>query len=114
MRVLKDVQPHAFLLENVPVLITTDGGNALRKIVADLEGVGYIVKHQFFSSRGMTIQSRKRMYIFGIHINTGIHKGNDDVNDNGIGIVVSREFQFPFMPDLSLVARYVFHSKQEL
>ena len=108
VRILKDVQPHAFLLENVPGLVTTDGGDALRTIVEALEGVGYRVKYEICSARGMTVQSRKRLYIVGIlELNEKV-----DVNDDGSG--GSREFQFPFMPDLQLRAKHILHSEREL
>ena len=67
VRILRDVQPNAFLLENVPGLITTDGGKALKTIVSSLEGAGYSVSFEVCSSRGLTAQSRKRLYFVGLH-----------------------------------------------
>ena len=106
VRVLQDVQPHAFLLENVPGIVTTDGGGALKTIVAALEEVGYSVNYQICSSRGMTVQSRKRLYIVGIRksANTDAVNGSEE----------PREFQFPFVPDLHLRAKHILHSRLEL
>ena len=103
VRVLGDVQPNAFLLENVPGLITTDDGNALRTIVSSLEAVGYHVSYEVCSSRGLTAQSRKRLYIVGIK-----HNGN------GNGARDETKFQFPFMPDLQIRAVDVLHTREEL
>lgn len=105
VRVLGDVQPNAFLLENVPGLITTDDGNALRTIVSSLEAVGYHVSYEVCSSRGLTAQSRKRLYIVGIK-----HNGNG----NGNGARDETKFQFPFMPDLQIRAVDVLHTREEL
>ena len=106
VRVLKDVQPHAFLLENVPGIVTTDGGEALKTIVAALVEVGYSVNYQICSSRGMTVQSRKRLYIIG----TRKSANTDAVN----GSEEPREFQFPFVPDLHLRAKHILHTRLEL
>ena len=108
VRVLKDVKPHAFLLENVPGIVTTDGGDALKTIVAALEGVGYSVNYQICSSRGMTVQSRKRLYI------VGIRKSANTTDDAVKGSEGPREFQFPFVPDLHLRAKHILHSRVEL
>lgn len=106
VRVLKDVKPHAFLLENVPGIVTTDGGDALKTIVAALEEVGYCVNYQICSSRGMTVQSRKRLYIVGMR-----KSASSDAVEGGEG---PRRFQFPFVPDLHLRAEHILHSRLEL
>lgn len=59
VRVLKACKPKAFILENVQGLLHTDNGKALRTIVHDLEGAGYIVSKEVCSSRCLTAQSRK-------------------------------------------------------
>ena len=105
VRVLKDVQPNAFLLENVPGLITTDHGNALKTIISALEGVNYHVTAEICSSRGLTAQSRKRLYIVGIRRNE---------NENEGGETCQKPFQFPFIPDLHLRALDVLHTNEEL
>lgn len=98
VRVLKEVQPKAFLLENVPGIVTTDNGKALKAIVSELEGAGYIVSYQICSSRGVTAQSRKRLFIVGL-----IHNEYDQT-----------PFDFPFIPDLQLRAGDVLHQPDEL
>jgi DNA (cytosine-5)-methyltransferase 1 len=97
VRVLKECQPQAFLLENVPGLIHTDNGNALQTILSALEGAGYTVTTEVCSSRGLTAQSRKRFYLVGLR--------NRDK---------AEPFLFPFMPDLGLRVRDILHTEKEL
>ena len=94
VRILKAKQPRAFLLENVPGLLQTDGGRAMETITTALSDAGYKVSYEVCSSRGLTAQSRKRVYIVGIR--------------NG------EAFQFPFMPDLGLRAKDILHTPEEL
>ncbi len=108
VRILKYCQPNAFLLENVPGLLTTDHGRAFDLIKSSLEKAGYNVYTEIISSRGVTAQSRKRLFIVGI-------KKKDAEND---GTKLEKEderpFEFPFLPELGLRAEDVLHSKEEL
>ena len=108
VRILKHCQPSAFLLENVPGLIGTDNGNALKTIVSALEGVGYAVTKEVCSSRGLSAQSRKRLFIVGILQTTKVNEGTKTYMDD------QRPFIFPFMPDLGLRAQDVLHTEEEL
>ena len=65
-RVLKDKEPDYFILENVPHLKKHDNGRTWQKIYADLKGIGYEVKENFFSPHQFGIpQIRQRMFIVG-------------------------------------------------
>lgn len=97
VRILSHVQPKAFILENVPGLVTTDAGKALETILAALKGAGYSVSYEICSARGVTAQSRKRLFIVGI------------IN----GLQSSPQFEFPFIPDLQLRAGDVLHTNEE-
>ncbi len=110
VRVLRDLQPKGFLLENVPGLLTTDNGFALRTILSSLESVGYHVSYEVCSSRGLTAQSRKRLYIVGIKKNISYA----DDKEEGRALESSSPFQFPFMPDLHFRAGDVLHRAEEL
>jgi DNA-cytosine methyltransferase len=107
VRVLKDVQPNAFLLENVPGLITTEGGKALQTIISSLEEAGYDVSYEICSSRGLTTQSRKRLYIVGIKQISIKRRKTNNGQENCT-------FQFPFIPDLKMRAADVLHTQEEL
>uniref|UniRef100_A0A7S1B5R3 Cytosine-specific methyltransferase n=1 Tax=Corethron hystrix TaxID=216773 RepID=A0A7S1B5R3_9STRA len=109
VRVLKDCQPSAFLLENVPGLIVTDNGNSLQTILLSLEEVGYKVTHEVCSSRGLTSQSRKRLYIVGIR-----QAAKKNESSKFCSNCSPTSFQFPFMPDLGLRAIDVLHTEKEL
>ncbi|KAJ9447985.1 Modification methylase DsaV [Diplonema papillatum] len=101
VRILSDCRPAAFLLENVPGLLLTDSGNAFGTIVAALEGAGYMVSTEVYSSRGLTAQSRKRVYL------TGLLRPENGGGDPS-------PFLFPFLPDLGLRAADVLHPEGEL
>ena len=91
VRVLQASQPKAFLLENVPGLVHTEG--ALSTIVPALEQAGYRVSVEVCTARGLTAQSRKRLFFVG-------HRWKD-------GDAVKEPFQFPYIPDLGLRAEDV-------
>jgi DNA (cytosine-5)-methyltransferase 1 len=99
VRILCHVQPKAFLLENVPGLVTTDDGKALETILDALKNAGYNVSYEICSARGVTAQSRKRLFIVGILIEN---------------LECQSHFNFPFIPDLQLRAGDVLHSTYEL
>ena len=103
-RMLRDDQPNALLLENVPGLITTDGSKALKKIVSSLEDDGYSVTLEIWSSRGLIAQSKKRLYLVGFHNKCCAGASNNVVLDIGFSdqSMSGNKFQFTFMPDLQL------------
>ncbi len=112
VRILKDCQPKAFLLENVPGLLTTPykNGTAWQEIERSLESAGYHISKEVISSRGMTAQARKRLYIVGIRE----HSRNLGLTKGAVEGRKSEPFQFPFMPDLGLRAFDVLHSPEYL
>lgn len=70
LRILKDKRstshPKAFLLENVPGLITHDDGRTFKTIVSGLEGLGYLIFYQVIDGAKFGVpQHRKRIYIVG-------------------------------------------------
>lgn len=67
IRILKDKQPSAFLLENVKNLQTHDKGNTLELIHSELKQLGYYVKSSVLNSfeYGNVPQNRERIYIVG-------------------------------------------------
>ena len=85
VRVLCLSRPKAFLLENVQGLLKMS--DTLAVIVQSLEDCGYKVSMEVCDSRGLTAQSRKRLFIVGMR---------------------SPEFalfEFPHVPDLQLRAK---------
>lgn len=96
VRALKVSRPNAFLLENVQGL--ADMGDSLKEILASLNEVGYDVTTEVVSSRGLTVQSRKRLFFVGIlRANT----------TDGTGELAKKrpQFSFPYVPDLALRAQ---------
>ena len=97
VRALKVSRPKAFLLENVQGLV--DMGDSLKEILASLDEVGYDVNTEVVSSRGLTVQSRKRLFFVGI-------LRADPVKKNP-------PFAFPHVPDLALRAQDVIEYDKE-
>jgi DNA (cytosine-5)-methyltransferase 1 len=65
VNVLEAKKPRAFLLENVPGLITHDGGRTIRLMLEKLGGLGYRVGRQIFNSKLFVPQERQRVFIYG-------------------------------------------------
>ncbi|MEY8392577.1 DNA (cytosine-5-)-methyltransferase [Lachnospiraceae bacterium 45-W7] len=65
-RVLEARHPALFLLENVPGLLSHDGGRTFSAILSTLSELGYGVEWQVLNSKDFGVpQSRKRVYIVG-------------------------------------------------
>ena len=65
-RIIEDKQPKAFLLENVPGLLTHDEGNTFKIIENTLKELGYTVDYKVLNSADFGVpQQRKRVYIVG-------------------------------------------------
>jgi len=65
-RILKVKKPKYILLENVPNIVSHDGGNTIKKIFQSLKNVGYEVKLELFSPHQFGVpQQRFRAYIIG-------------------------------------------------
>ncbi len=69
-RILKEVHPKNFILENVKGLLSIDGGETFRNILKELNNCGYAVDWMVIDSALLTAQSRKRVYIIGKHLDT--------------------------------------------
>ena len=92
VRALRVSRPRAFLLENVPGLAAM--GDSLSEILASLDECGYEVTTEVVTARGLTVQSRKRLFFVGMLRSDG---------DAGS----SKSFEFPYVPDLALRAQDV-------
>jgi DNA (cytosine-5)-methyltransferase 1 len=87
VRVLNHSQPKAFLLENVPGLLSMTENYTT--IVNALTNAGYDVTTEVCSSRGVTATHRKRLFFVGLRRDRETK---------------SKAFEFPFVPDLKLRA----------
>ena len=115
VRLLQECRPRAFLLENVPGLLTMK--DTFAAIVNALQKVGYDVTYEVCNARGVTATNRKRLFLVGIQNQNGEATGSqedaDDHHDNNN--VAPTTFEFPFVPDLQLKARDVIDdTNQEL
>ena len=107
VRILRACRPRAFLLENVPGLLSCDGGRAFATILESLEGAGYQVHSETVNARCLTAQSRNRLYIIGF-------RADDDAEGSTSSVEAGRTFSFPFIPDLGLRAADILQSDEEL
>lgn len=67
LRIVERKRPRCVVLENVPALLTHDGGRTFRTIVAHLDGAGYAAEHAVLkcSDYGLP-QQRRRLFIVAI------------------------------------------------
>jgi DNA (cytosine-5)-methyltransferase 1 len=66
MRIVKDREPKAVLLENIRNLVTHDGGRTFHVIQGELEKLGYSVKHKILNALDFGLpQKRERVIIVG-------------------------------------------------
>lgn len=91
VRVILYSKPKGFLLENVPGLLEMT--DHYETIMQELRMAGYSVVSEVVNARGLTVQSRKRLFFVGLR---SASKGEK-----------SPTFQFPFIPDLKLRAQHV-------
>ncbi|CAB9527907.1 Modification methylase [Seminavis robusta] len=109
VRLLKMIQPRAFLLENVPGLLAMK--DTFDQIIQALQGAGYSVQYDVCNARGLTASSRKRLFIVGFLVSETNATTNTDSNDN----TPQSSFEFPYVPDLQLKASDVIDfTNQEL
>ena len=86
VRFLREASPRAFLLENVPGLLTSEEGRSMEHIASALRATGYSVTWKVVSAAPLTAQRRRRLYIVGFR----------DVSADGFG--------FPTLPELGLAS----------
>lgn len=67
IRLVAELAPSAFLLENVPNLAAISGGEFLAEIKSSLRGLGYAVDHAVVSAADYGVpQNRKRLVMLGL------------------------------------------------
>jgi DNA (cytosine-5)-methyltransferase 1 len=96
VRVLEYSQPKAFLLENVPGLLSMT--ETYTTIVKALTQAGYDVTTEVCGSRGVTATNRKRLFFVGLR--------QDRDHESKL---TTTAFEFPFVPDLKLRAADMVH-----
>lgn len=67
VRIIKELRPRAFLLENVPNLAAIDDGQILERVVKRLRQLGYGLRHDIVKAADFGVpQMRKRLVMIGI------------------------------------------------
>jgi DNA (cytosine-5)-methyltransferase 1 len=73
IRIVSELDPEAFMLENVPNLASIDSGSFLQEIKSQLSALGYNVEHTVVSAADFGVpQNRKRLVILGTKGNVRI------------------------------------------
>ena len=73
IRIVAELKPSAFLLENVPNLATIDEGEFLGSVKAELRALGFSVDHSVVSAADFGVpQNRKRLVIVGVQGNGAV------------------------------------------
>lgn len=67
VRLIKQMRPKAFLIENVPGILTLDGGSGIEQVYLELERVGYTISDPFvLNAMNFGVpQSRIRAFVIG-------------------------------------------------
>lgn len=67
LNLVAEIRPKAFLIENVPNLLSTSGGYFYNEILSSLEGLDYTVSAKVLKAEDYGVpQSRRRAFIVGI------------------------------------------------
>lgn len=73
IRIVDELKPAAFMLENVPNLASIDDGEFLDEVETDLRALGYAVDHTIVSAADFGVpQNRKRLVVLGLKGKAGV------------------------------------------
>ena len=65
-RIMREMKPKCFILENVKGLVTHDGGKTIKRILAELSDSGYVTSYKVLTSLNYRVaQMRQRVYFVG-------------------------------------------------
>jgi DNA (cytosine-5)-methyltransferase 1 len=74
IRIVEELDPSAFMLENVPNLASISGGEFLEEVKAALRELGYSVDHTVVSAADYGVpQNRKRLVVLGLKGKRPVH-----------------------------------------
>src|SRR3989344_5353518 len=66
VRVVKDIKPKVFVMENVPGILTMQGGKVKDTIIEEFERLGYIINIKILNSEEFGVpQKRRRVFFVG-------------------------------------------------
>lgn len=74
VRLVSELKPSAFLLENVPNLASIAGGALLNAAISKLQALGYSVRHEVVAAAEYGVpQNRKRLIVVGLKGKRKVH-----------------------------------------
>lgn len=66
LNVIKEIKPNCFVFENVPGMLTNDGGKTIKTVQKEFENLGYKIYKNILDSENFGIpQRRKRLIVIG-------------------------------------------------
>lgn len=106
IRLLKEVKPKIFLMENVKGLLTKDNGQILERIVQEFHNTGYSFNYVILNAANYGVpQIRNRVFFYGTRLDLDIkslvplatHIGDEAYEKVGTHIMdlVGKEYNFP-------------------
>lgn len=98
VRLLQDLKPKGFILENVRGLLLHNNGETLKVILKELEKNDYKVKYKVIDAAKILPQERSRLYFVGVR--------SDLYRDE--------EYQFPNIPSLNRGVEDILHRPEEI
>ena len=108
VRILKQKQPKAILLENVRGLVTHGDGATLRTILSQLGQAGYNIQHEVLDAVYLVPQERKRIYMVGIRkdLDNGEYRFPefDTLHRRGFVDIAERDLKEDALQELALSA----------
>lgn len=74
IRIVEELKPSAFMLENVPNLAAISGGEFLDEVKSELRALGYTVDHRVVLAADYGVpQNRKRLVVLGVKGKRTVH-----------------------------------------
>lgn len=93
LRLIKELDPKAFLIENVPGLIKIDNGKTVNDLKEVLETLGYHVKVKILEASNFGVpQFRSRAFIIGNKVNSDFQFPENIFSDNKVGCAQALAF----------------------
>ncbi len=108
IRLVHEIQPQVFIMENVPNLAKFDQGSLFNEIIQSLETLGYHVTHQVLHVADYGIpQMRKRMFVVGcqkqlLTFPTPTHSSEQSSLFQQLPLYLNAEDAIGDLPDVSL------------
>jgi|TARA_Y100000294_G_scaffold93950_2_gene87437 DNA (cytosine-5)-methyltransferase 1 len=116
VRILKVKKPKAFLLENVPYILSHNKGRTFKRILKGLENVGYYVPQpEVLTSSDFGLpQKRRRIFIVGFHKFTLFNYPLSNNNNKGLKSILEKKVDEKYFISKKLWKSHIARKKRNL